>query len=95
MNRVMRLLMPKVVAITLFPFGIYFRDEKEDFILHELIHWRQQKEMLCIFFYLWYGVEWFIKLFFFKNAYYHISFEQEAYTAYVSKPFGWTKYLFR
>lgn len=72
-------LMPKVVAITLFPFGIYVRDFGIK-TYHEQIHWVQQKEMLCLFFYLWYLIEWFIKLFKYKNkAYYAISFEREAY----------------
>jgi hypothetical protein len=36
--------------------------------------------MLCIFFYLWYGIEWLIKLpKYGRLAYYAISFEREAY----------------
>ena len=39
------------------------------------------KEMLYIFFYLWYLVEWLVKLFRYgRNAYENISFEREAYT---------------
>jgi hypothetical protein len=37
------------------------------------------KEMLYIPFYLWYGVEWLVKLFCKGNAYRNISFEREAY----------------
>ncbi len=51
-------------------------------INHELIHSRQQVEMLWIFFYLWYGVEWLIKLMIYRRshlAYHNISFEREAY----------------
>lgn len=49
---------------------------------HESIHTRQMVEMLFVFFYLWYGVEWLIHLIRFKDAhlaYRHISFEREAY----------------
>jgi hypothetical protein len=37
------------------------------------------KEMLYIPFYLWYGVEWLIKLLCKGNAYRNLSFEREAY----------------
>ncbi len=45
---------------------------------HEKIHTAQIKEMLYVFFYLWYVVEWFIRLPK-GNAYRNISFEREAY----------------
>ena len=48
---------------------------------HEEIHTAQMKELLYIFFYLWYVLEWLIKLFCyfsFKKAYKNISFEREA-----------------
>ncbi len=48
-------------------------------IIHEAIHTAQMKEMLYIFFYLWYVVEWIIRLFMKGNAYRNISFEREAY----------------
>ena len=51
----------------------------EKTIRHEKIHTAQMKEMLYIFFYLWYGVEWLIRLFMEGNAYRNISFEREAY----------------
>lgn len=68
-------------------FGILFaRSEfnplSEKTINHEKIHTRQMKEMLYIFFYLWYGIEWIIRLIQYRNsmsAYYNISFEREAY----------------
>jgi hypothetical protein len=70
-------------AITLYPFGIYIQPKHikdEVTIRHETTHWLQQKEMLCIPFYLWYGIEWLIKLFKYKgDSYYNISFEREAY----------------
>ena len=57
---------------------------KNDYILihHEKIHLQQQKEMFLLFFYLFYGLEWFIKLLKYKSkhsAYLNISFEREAY----------------
>lgn len=55
-------------------------------INHENIHTEQIKEMLYVLFYIWYLIEWLVKiaicLFKGKNlndAYYSISFEQEAY----------------
>ena len=75
----------KINGITLFPFIILRRkDFKTNKILvnHEKIHIRQQLELLIVFFYVWYVVEyyyWYIKL---KNkdlAYKSISFEREAY----------------
>jgi hypothetical protein len=72
-------------GITLYPF-VFLKDKKlkEDVILlnHELIHITQQKELLVLFFYLWYVIEFFIRLLVCKNwsiAYESISFEQEAY----------------
>lgn len=48
---------------------------------HEAIHTAQMKEMLYVFFYLWYLVEWFVKLFRYgRKSYENISFEREAYT---------------
>ena len=47
-------------------FGIIFYKgsyPRTDRINHENIHTAQMKEMLYIFFYIWYGVEWLIKLF--------------------------------
>jgi len=50
---------------------------------HELIHTRQMLEMLIIFFYLSYVIEWLIRLMQYKNrlkAYENISYEREAYS---------------
>jgi hypothetical protein len=73
------------LGITLFPF-IFLKDKKlkEDKILinHEKIHLKQQAELLIIFFYLFYGLEWVFKIFKLKNgylAYKNLSFEREAY----------------
>lgn len=49
---------------------------------HEYIHTMQGKELLWIFFYLFYGLEYIIRLIQYRNrkkAYYNISFEREAY----------------
>lgn len=48
-------------------------------INHEKIHTEQMKELLFVLFYLWYVIEWFIRLFKEGNAYMNISFENEAY----------------
>ena len=51
-------------------------------LMHESIHSEQIKELLYIPFYIWYFIEWIIKLFIyrdFKKAYRNISFEKEAY----------------
>jgi hypothetical protein len=71
-------------------------------INHESIHFEQQKELGFVFFYLLYGLEWIIKLFFFgSKSYNHISFEQEAYNnerdySYIKtrKKYSWLKYIF-
>ena len=51
-------------------------------INHEQIHTEQMKEMLYIFFYLWYLIEWLIRLIILRDShkvYRAISFEREAY----------------
>ena len=51
-------------------------------INHETIHTAQMKEMLYVFFYLWYVIEWLVRLVMYRNArmaYRNISFEREAY----------------
>ncbi len=75
----------KIHGITLFPF-ILLRNksdiENSVLINHEKIHLRQQLEMLVIFFYLWYIVEyyyWFLKYNNKMKAYRSISFEREAF----------------
>jgi len=68
-------------------FGILFvrKDAsplREKDINHENIHTRQIVELLGILFYIWYGIEWVIRLIQYqdrKMAYYNISFEREAY----------------
>lgn len=94
-----------VAAITLAPFAIYVSEEKylknKKLINHESIHWKQQLEMLIIFFYIWYLIEWFIRLFVNPgNAYKSISFEREANKfekdeTYLTnrKAFAWLKFM--
>lgn len=72
-------------------------------IHHESIHTAQIKEMLYLFFYLWYVVEWLVRIIQYRNimlAYRNISFEREAYEndqnfEYLKtrKWFGWVRYL--
>lgn len=93
---------PGYKAINLF--GLLFVRKgaviSEEDINHESIHTAQMKEMLYIFFYIWYIVEWVIRLFKKGNAYRNISFEQEAYNnednlEYLNnrKHYEWFKYL--
>jgi hypothetical protein len=48
-------------------------------IRHESIHTKQIIETGIIFFYIWYLLEWIVRLFMKGNAYKSIVFEQEAY----------------
>lgn len=69
-------------------FGVVFARKEYDPISeriknHEAIHTAQMKEMLYIFFYLWYGVEYLFRLVQYRNtnkAYRNISFEKETYS---------------
>ena len=83
---VFKYLVPKgYTAITIYPFIVLkHKRQKDDMILinHEKIHLRQQLELLVIGFYLWYFIEFLLRLIKFKNwcrAYLNISFEREAY----------------
>lgn len=71
--------------MAIFPF-ILLRDKdlrlNQILINHERIHLRQQLELLILPFYIWYFIEYFIRLIQYKNAhqaYLNISFEREAY----------------
>ena len=77
---------PKYIGgITLFPFIIVANNtikENKIFINHEKIHIRQQAELIIVFFYTWYILEFIIRLIKYKKfykAYENISFEREAY----------------
>ena len=81
-----KFLVPKgYTGITIFPF-VFLKSKilKKDMVLvnHESIHLRQQMELLIIPFYLFYVIEFLIRLIQYKNrnlAYRNISFEREAY----------------
>lgn len=93
----------RYLAINLF--GIIFTkgDLSVPSIRHEKIHTRQQLELLIIFFYLLYIIEWLIRLLQYRNtflAYKNISFEREAYSnmndaSYLrNRPlYAWFKYI--
>ena len=69
-------------AICLFGFVLSVRPLSETELNHELIHAAQQKELLYIPFFIWYGIEWIILYFKYRNwekAYFNIRFEREAY----------------
>lgn len=86
-------------------FGIIFtkKELSERELNHELIHTKQMKEMLYLFFYLWYGIEYLITRIFHDtqhSAYRDISFEEEAYNNeadlnYINtrKHYAWSKYI--
>ncbi len=79
-------LVPKgYAAITIFPFILVrkkYRNNKK-IINHECIHIKQQIELLVIGFYLWYLIDYLMKLLKYrhqKTAYRNIIFEKEAYS---------------
>ncbi|MCF8274600.1 MAG: hypothetical protein K9I95_12290 [Flavobacteriaceae bacterium] len=79
-------LVPKgYVGLAIFPF-VFLKDKtfKNDVVLlnHENIHLKQQLEFLIIPFFVWYGIEFLIRLYQYKSwylAYKNISFEREAF----------------
>jgi hypothetical protein len=72
-------------ALAIWPFIILKeKNLKYDIILlnHERIHLRQQVEMLWVIFFIFYLLEFFVKLVIYKKpklAYHNLSFEREAY----------------
>jgi hypothetical protein len=90
-------------AITVFPF-VFFRSKNHAAdkisVNHEKIHLRQQAELLVLPFFLWYLLEFLIRLVTYGNwqkAYRNIGFEREAYgnendLAYLKKR-QWCKFL--
>ena len=83
---VSRFLLPKGYnGLTIFPFIIIkSKDLRFNKVVlnHEKIHLRQQTELLLIPFYIWYLLEFIIRLIYYGNwhlAYHNISFEREAY----------------
>ena len=70
------------LAINLFGFIFSLRDLDCVELNHELIHSAQQRELLYIPFFIWYGIEWlvlYLKYRDWEKAYFHIRFEKEAY----------------
>ena len=83
---VVKYLIPKGFnGIAVFPFVLVKNQlDKENlvFVNHERIHLRQQLELLIIPFFIWYILEFFIRLIQYQSihlAYRNISFEREAY----------------
>ena len=88
-------------------FGILFCRKNavldEETLVHEGIHTKQMVEMLFIIYYLWYGLEYLVRLIGCRNshtAYRKVSFEQEAYShekdkGYldIRRHYAWTEYL--
>ncbi|WP_029273413.1 hypothetical protein [Flavobacterium sp. KJJ] len=72
-------------GMAVFPFVLmkYDLDKKNEvFVNHEKIHLRQQLELLIIPFFVFYFLEYIVRLIQYKNAalaYRNISFEREAY----------------
>lgn len=72
-------------GIALWPFIILRKKsyrQDQVFMNHEKIHLAQQIELLVIPFYIWYGLEYLIKLIKYKDrkqAYCNLCFEREAY----------------
>jgi len=95
----------RIIGITLCPFGVYIIEKyiTDIYVInHESIHWKQQVEMLVIPFYIFYILEFFIKLFIYGgDAYRNLSFEREAYEndhnlEYLKnrRHYTWVKYIF-
>ena len=83
----------KIIRTKRFPWGSYYAINLFGVVLskrsltdaearHEYIHTMQMREMLFVGFYLWYGIEWLIRLIASRSAmraYRNTSFEREAY----------------
>ncbi|MFC4722307.1 hypothetical protein ACFO5O_08240 [Geojedonia litorea] len=72
-------------AITIFPF-VFVKHKllmsDKNLINHERIHLKQQLELLILPFFIWYSLEFLLRLALYKNwnlAYKNIAFEREAY----------------
>ena len=80
-----------MIGLTIFPFVFlekdYFNTVSNEVLNvtlnHESIHIRQQIQLLVMPFFIWYGIEFFIRLIITRSsytAYRNISFEKEAYS---------------
>lgn len=70
------------LAICLFGFVFSVRPLSRMELNHELIHAAQQRELLYLPFFIWYGLEWLVLYFKYRDgmeAYQNIRFEKEAY----------------
>ena len=98
------------LAMTIYPWVFIRKDIAQKYTptanRHETTHAYQQLECLWVLFFIWYLIEWFIKIpicfFVGKDAYKSISFEQEAYYTQGNveynknrKHYAWIKYIFR
>jgi hypothetical protein len=101
-------LVPKgFTGLTAYPF-VFIKNQRDKtntfFLNHERIHLRQQLELLILPFFIWYTLEYLIRLMQYrkkKQAYRNISFEREAYINETDldylenrKTFSFFKYLF-
>ena len=83
---ILKYIIPKnYTGLAIYPF-IFLKNkalsDNEVLINHERIHLKQQIELLWIFFFIWYIIEFIIRLVYYRNwkkAYRNISFEREAY----------------
>ena len=96
--------LPGFKAMTVWPFVLVRKGKRFDDVdmNHEEIHGRQQKEMLFVGFFVWYVVEWLVRLLMPGNAYRNISLEREARVnerdlGYLERRrhWAWWKYLWR
>lgn len=80
------LLPRRILGITIWPVILLKHKElleNQVLLNHERIHLRQQIQMLILPFYIWYGMEYVVRLIQFRNsnkAYRNLSMEREAYT---------------
>lgn len=93
-------------AMALYPFMIFKKQALKGskvIINHEKVHFKQQQELLIVFFYPLYFLHYLINLVKYRNhhqAYFQICFEKEAYAnernfGYLQyrKSYAWLKYL--
>ena len=79
------LILKRFDGVVLWPFILLRKSslkENKEFMNHERVHLCQQRELLLVFFYVWYLVEFCLRYLEYDNgyeAYRNISFEREAY----------------
>lgn len=106
-NKMTGLILPgRFPAMCIWPFVMIRPDSQmnlQEIIIHERIHARQQLEMAWILFFVWYIIEFLIRLIIYRDrmrAYKSLSHEREAYINdsnpeyyKTRKPYAWMKYL--